>query len=167
MLKFRFLRTCRLKISRVEAYFYPLRRKVYLSVVILMEMLFTCGFLRCFEVFNNLGENTGCFCHLRGFASCWRWRQRQYANKLFCSELLENILKISIWNATPGYFFSNLLLDGKFRVCWMIKSSSERLQELVATIKVFHVVFCVLCCWHVFYQHVLWNVQTGFKDYSS
>ena len=72
----------------------------------------------------------------RGFANCWRWRQRQYANKPFRSELLENILKISIWNATSGYFFSNMLLNGKFRVCWMIKSSSERLLEFVATIKV-------------------------------
>ena len=44
----------------------------------------------------------------------------------------------------PAILFSNLLLDGKFRVCWMIKSSSERLQELVATIKVFLVVSCVL-----------------------
>ena len=53
---------------------------------------------------------------------------------------------VSIWNATSGYFFSNLLLDGKFCVCWKVKSSSECLQEFVATIMVFQVVFCVLCC---------------------
>ena len=29
-------------------------------------------------------------------------------------------------------------------VCWMIKRSSERLQDFVAMIKVFQVVFCIL-----------------------
>ena len=55
----------------------------------------------------------------------------------------KTFLKISIWNATSGYFLANLLLGGKFRVSWMINSFSECL-EFVATIKVIHVVFCVL-----------------------
>ena len=32
------------------------------------------------------------------------------------------------------------MLDGKFRACWMVKSSSDCLQEFVVTIKAFHVV---------------------------
>ena len=63
-------------------------------------------------------------------------RDNNYANKPFCSELLEKILKISIRNATSGYFFSNLLLDGKFRVCQMIsiKMSSEMFKQESKTI---------------------------------
>ena len=63
-------------------------------------------------------------------------RDNNYANKPFCSELLKKILKISIWNATSDYFFSNLLLDGKFRICQMIsiKMSSEMFKQESKTI---------------------------------
>jgi len=51
--------------------------------------------------------------HVSGLPSCWRWRQRQYANKPFCSELLENILKIFFFQQSVAWWGIPRLLDDK------------------------------------------------------
>ena len=126
-----------------------------LSVVILMEMRFNLWFPLLLWSVQWSWLRYGLFLSLAGLCVDDGGRDKTPTSP-FALNFSKTFLRSRYEIPLPAIFSESVAR-------WEI----SRMQEFIATIKVFHVVFCVLCCWHVFYQHVLWNVQTGVEDYSS